>query len=69
MHYLHFWDICMENINKEELIEWLKEKIKDAREEASESRRVAYNSYGAGYDRGELAAFEGVLREILGKEE
>jgi hypothetical protein len=41
--------------------EWLTEEIGNAEREAKESHKTSMNSYGAGYDRGYVAALQLVL--------
>lgn len=46
------------------ILERLRDRIGDAETEASESHKVAMNSYGAGYDAGFVAALKEVLTDI-----
>lgn len=47
----------------EEMIENLKDRRRDASGDVAESRKIAPNSYGAGYDQGYLDVLEELLND------
>lgn len=47
----------------EEMIEKLEDRRRDASVDVAESRKVAPNSYGAGYDQGYLDVIEEILND------
>ena len=47
----------------EEMIENLKDRRRDASADVAQSRKIAPNSYGAGYDQGYLDVIEELLND------
>lgn len=50
-------------MNMEEMIENLKDRRRDASADVAQSRKIAPNSYGAGYDQGYLDVLEELLND------
>ncbi len=50
------------------IISELRERLIDARTESAESSKIAYNSYGAGYDAGYAQAIRDTIAGITGEE-
>lgn len=48
----------------EEMIENLKDRRRDASADVARSRKIAPNSWGAGYDQGYLDVLEELLNEV-----
>ncbi len=65
-----FWNLSIpQMMTIQKIRETLDERITQAREEASDSHKVAQNSYGAGYDRGYLDALVELLKFVNGETE